>query len=226
MRFSTLYKTAALVLILVLIGSNLIVPGGDDTMYSRFEDAETDPNAPGIDSDGDGLKDILEDINRNGLIDGSEDYPTDPYNPDTDSDGIEDGVEFEYWSERRIDKINIPNWIMRYSDGLEEAILTLEALSPYSDLDRDGIINLLDPDSVGLGFNGEADPNHPPASQSLPLRSLFGREVLALGDIKSDLGLLRECAGQPPTVVLPHVHLQPHGNVELPVIVALDAPHV
>ena len=42
------------------------------------------------DWDNDGLTDIEEDVNGNGIVDVGE---TDPYNPDTDGDGIYDGIE-------------------------------------------------------------------------------------------------------------------------------------
>ncbi|MAA80403.1 MAG: hypothetical protein CL916_14200, partial [Deltaproteobacteria bacterium] len=42
------------------------------------------------DGDGDGIDDIDEDINGNGIVDEGE---TDPNNPDTDDDGIDDGVD-------------------------------------------------------------------------------------------------------------------------------------
>lgn len=48
------------------------------------------PQLAGVDSDGDGIPDILEDPNRNGLVDPGE---TDPDNPDTDGDGLSDGLE-------------------------------------------------------------------------------------------------------------------------------------
>lgn len=43
-----------------------------------------------VDSDGDGLPDIFEDLNRNCLVDSGE---TDPFNPDSDGDGLLDGDE-------------------------------------------------------------------------------------------------------------------------------------
>jgi len=45
---------------------------------------------PPLDSDGDGLPDIIEDRDRDGRIDPGE---TDPNNPDTDGDGLLDGIE-------------------------------------------------------------------------------------------------------------------------------------
>ena len=44
------------------------------------------------DSDGDGLMDVEEDVNGNGVVDEGE---TDPHNPDTDGDGMPDGWEVE-----------------------------------------------------------------------------------------------------------------------------------
>jgi hypothetical protein len=44
----------------------------------------------GADWDGDGLTDVEEDVNGNGIVDVGE---TDPYNWDTDGDGISDGIE-------------------------------------------------------------------------------------------------------------------------------------
>ncbi|MBN2505725.1 MAG: sulfatase-like hydrolase/transferase [Verrucomicrobia bacterium] len=48
------------------------------------------PNLPGVDTDGDGLSDLTEDPNRNGLRDAVE---TDPDLADTDGDGTPDGAE-------------------------------------------------------------------------------------------------------------------------------------
>ena len=48
----------------------------------------TEPNE--ADTDGDGLTDGQEDLDRDGLRDPDE---TDPLNSDTDSDGLNDGVE-------------------------------------------------------------------------------------------------------------------------------------
>ena len=44
------------------------------------------PNPPTVDSDGDGITDLNEDPNRNGIVDLGE---TDPDNADSDSDGAE-----------------------------------------------------------------------------------------------------------------------------------------
>ena len=47
------------------------------------------------DSDEDGILDVVEDANHNGVVDSGE---TDPDNPDTDGDGIQDGTELGYTS--------------------------------------------------------------------------------------------------------------------------------
>lgn len=62
-----------------------IAPGdlGDEGSANCYVD-------PDADSDGDGLLDIYEDLNRNCLVDEGE---TDPFNPDTDGDGLLDGDE-------------------------------------------------------------------------------------------------------------------------------------
>lgn len=44
------------------------------------------------DTDNDGLPDILEDVNGNGIVDDNE---TDPNDPDTDADGLIDGIEMD-----------------------------------------------------------------------------------------------------------------------------------
>ena len=121
-------------------------------MFSNLESAEQSDNPPGIDSDGDGLRDIHEDINRNGLIDRLELYPTDPYNPDTDGDGMNDGDENNYWIRRVEERDPIPNWIVIYSRDLDEALEGLTLLLPDRDIDGDGKLNILDPDSDNDGI--------------------------------------------------------------------------
>ena len=55
-----------------------------------------------LDSDGDGINDVIEDKNGNGIVDPGE---TDPFNPDTDGDGILDGMNNDplLTSEEKID---------------------------------------------------------------------------------------------------------------------------
>ena len=64
------------------------------------------------DWDGDGLNDIAEDVNGNGIVDVGE---TDPYNWDTDGDGLSDGI-----------------------DGLSDSAEDADALINALDLDSDG----------------------------------------------------------------------------------------
>ena len=152
MRFTTLFQSAAVLFVLVILVSSLILPAGDRSMYSNLESAERSDSSPGIDSDGDGLRDIQEDINRNGYIDGAEVYPTDPYNNDTDGDGIEDGTENSLWSDRVRRRDPIPNWLLRYSRGIDEAVEGMALLLPDRDLDGDGRANIMDPDSDNDGL--------------------------------------------------------------------------
>jgi uncharacterized membrane protein len=67
------------------------------------------------DWDGDGIPDVEEDANQNGIVDVGE---TDPWNPDTDGDGISDGIE------------NPPDDRTRDTDG--------DGLINALDLDSDG----------------------------------------------------------------------------------------
>ncbi len=66
-----------------------------NSQWSRFSSNLTDdpilmPLLPGVDLDGDGIDDNVEDPNRNGLVDPGE---TDPDNADSDGDGTRDGAE-------------------------------------------------------------------------------------------------------------------------------------
>lgn len=60
----------------------------------RFDDTTTaatcEVATPGVDTDGDGIQDVVEDRNLNCVVDPGE---TDPLNPDTDGDGLFDGEE-------------------------------------------------------------------------------------------------------------------------------------
>ncbi len=87
----------------------------------------------GADWDGDGLSDIVEDVNGNGIVDVGE---TDPYNYDTDGDGISDGIEGLVDSpEDADDLINALDWD---SDG-DFIPDTVEEQIQAGDTERDGI---------------------------------------------------------------------------------------
>lgn len=97
-----------------------------------------DPGNP--DSDGDGIEDGIEDMNRNGWVDGSE---SDPSIADTDGDGTEDGIEFT----GDFDADGVPDFDMRLiSNGRN-----CNPPSEIYDLDCDGIVNSRDEDSDNDG---------------------------------------------------------------------------
>ena len=93
--------------------------------YDPAETLDTDLDGIGnnadLDDDNDGLFDIDEDINGNGIVDAGE---TDSLNPDTDSDGFNDGEELDAGSDP-LDSESIPT----IADG---------------DINQDGIVNVLD----------------------------------------------------------------------------------
>ena len=119
--------------------------------------------AGGSDSDSDGLKDLEEDANMNGLLDHFEISPTSPFNYDTDSDGIPDGEEYNYWVHRS--ETEPPGTLAEISAALGE-IETMELLGPLGDIDFDGLPNVIDydSDSDGLGDGEELKLALDPAS--------------------------------------------------------------
>ncbi|EPX57790.1 putative internalin [Cystobacter fuscus DSM 2262] len=92
----------------------------------------------GLDSDGDGLPNTIEDKNNNGTVDPGE---TDPNNPDSDGDGIKDGVE----------------------DANGNGILDPDETDPLNpDSDGDGIKDgVEDTNHNGTRDPGETDPRNP-----------------------------------------------------------------
>ncbi len=152
MRFETAFRTVAVLVVLLLVVSNLVDPTSTETMYTKdLGDLGTD-TIPGIDSDGDGLKDTDEDVNLNGRMDSGESSPTDPFNKDSDGDGWEDGAEFDHYSERSVNITTVPNWIKRYSSDRSTLLVMMASLSPTGDPDGDGLPNILDPDSDNDGL--------------------------------------------------------------------------
>ncbi len=149
MRFGTIYRTIAVVLVIVIIFSNLVRFTDDGGMFTRDLGDSGSDEVPGIDSDGDGLRDTDEDLNRNGRTDEGESSPTDPYNKDTDGDGLEDGDEYDLFKDRSVNSSSTTSWISTF--GKEEAIILsmISSLSPTGDIDKDGLPNILDPDSDG-----------------------------------------------------------------------------
>jgi hypothetical protein len=107
---------------------------------------------PGIyqdDSDNDGILDVIEDANHNGIVDSGE---TDPNNPDTDGDGIQDGTELGHTSE----DIEPGTDTAFFQPDLDPSTKT-NPLNPDTDGDRfkDGIE---DANQNGRVDKGETDP--------------------------------------------------------------------
>ena len=96
------------------------------------------PDDAGLDRDGDGIPDDLEDRNGNGRVDPGE---TDPLDPDTDGDGINDGIEDADRDGNRDPGETDPTRADTDGDNL---------LDGAEDADRDGTV---DP--------GETDPRNP-----------------------------------------------------------------
>ena len=101
------------------------------------------------DSDDDGILDVSEDANHNGMVDSGE---TDPNNPDTDNDGIQDGTELGF----TFADIEPGTDTAFFQPDLDPATKT-DPLNPDTDGDRfkDGIE---DANQNGRVDPGEADP--------------------------------------------------------------------
>ena len=152
MRLPAFYKAAAVVILVLLLAANLTDQRTKGPFHSRLEGAEEGGSPPGIDSDGDGLKDTHEDIDLDGRVSGSERVPTSPFNPDTDSDGLQDGNEYEYWSRRAEGSGDLPNFMSRFEINSGYTYNPTAVLLPRGDLDLDGMVNIIDPDSDGDGI--------------------------------------------------------------------------
>jgi hypothetical protein len=160
MRLPTLYITILTLAVLVLSGSMLINIGPADMMHEPWSDHDGGTQAPGIDTDGDGLKDVDEDLDLDGMIDGSELYPTHPYNRDTDGDGIDDGTELELLTNRSLGIGGTPSWLDRLLTGTKADLRLFLMMDPLSDLDGDSIANILDPDMDGDGIIDGVEIGH------------------------------------------------------------------
>ena len=110
-----------------------------------------------IDRDGDGLADLLEDKNKNGVVDAGE---SDPLNPDTDSDTVPDGFD---------NCLLVPNANPRDTNGDGYGNLC------DTDLNNDGITDFLDLGrfkSVFFTNNADADFNGDGVADFLDLGTL------------------------------------------------------
>jgi transglutaminase-like putative cysteine protease len=113
--------------------------------HDPYDKVKEDTIVPGIDSDGDLLKDIDE-IS----------IGTNPLAPDTDGDGLRDGEEYEFWRDRYNEEnesypAGLLKWLKdRHPNLTPEQILN--QYKPTGDLDGDGLSNILDADSDGDGL--------------------------------------------------------------------------
>jgi hypothetical protein len=103
------------------------------------------------DSDDDGIRDVAEDTNHNGLVDEGE---TDPKNPDTDNDGLQDGTELGY----TLQNVGGGTDLSLFQPDLDPASTT-DPLDADSDDDnrQDGDE---DRNHNGRKDSNETDPNH------------------------------------------------------------------
>ncbi len=160
MRSSIIFAGAVLLLLITVTVSNVIDPTQDPHDYTLDDAPVDEKEIPGIDTDGDGLKDTQEDIDQNGVLTRGEISPTDPYNADTDGDGLDDGMEYELYSSRTKNTTETPNWIKRFYSDPDDYLTVLDTLGPLGDIDLDGRCNILDPDSDGDGIpDGEEVEN-------------------------------------------------------------------
>jgi len=109
--------------------------------HHQYDKTPFDNIIPGVDSDGDMLGDDME-----------EEIGTDPNDPDTDRDMLGDGVEYDFWRSKKAEVSDgLPGWIQnKWKD--EKATEILKRYEPTGDLDGDGLINILDPDSDDDGL--------------------------------------------------------------------------
>ncbi len=133
--FASLLVVFALVIWAVPVGAYYYDRDGDglEDFFESKHGIHGTVNDEGADWDGDGLTDLEEDANGNGIVDIGE---TDPYNYDTDGDGISDGIEgLEDSPEDADTLINALDWD---SDGDFIPDTVEEQIQP-GDTERDGV---------------------------------------------------------------------------------------
>ncbi len=148
----------------------------------RWDQLPDDPNE-WSDLDGDGIGDRADDDDDgDGLTDQDELdlYHSNPRDNDSDGDGLSDGQEVMAHGSRINQDLDgdgePPLWD---PDVDQDAVLDGDELSPFTDLDNDGLIGLLDADSDGDGVDDFLDLE-PSAYRSLADAQLW-RENVPIG---------------------------------------------
>ncbi len=103
----------------------------DQTLYGAIVKSEDFSNDPDRDTDNDGIPDIIEDTNMNGIV---EFWETDPENVDSDGDGIQDGTELGY----NFDTVSLDTDLSTFIPDLDPTSISNPVLS---DSDGDGVLD-------------------------------------------------------------------------------------
>ncbi|MCB9528231.1 MAG: hypothetical protein H6701_07555, partial [Myxococcales bacterium] len=111
---------------------------------------------PGLDRDGDGIPDEIEDANGNGRVDVGE---TDPNDPDTDGDGINDGIEDANRNGQRDPGETDPTRADTDGDTL---------LDGEEDADRDGVLDPGETDPRTADTDGDGRSDHREVRGEIP----------------------------------------------------------
>ena len=167
----------------ITIFGTQLTPGHKESQHEKYDDAGEGDIQEGYDSDGDGLLDTEEDSNNNGVFDLILDE-TDKLDPDSDDDGLKDGEEYQWWENRHTQQENsenIPAWLKLRHPELSEAQL-YELYKPKGDLDRDGLVNILDIDSDNDGLLDGYEVNFLNTDPANPDSDFDG--VLDSGDLR------------------------------------------
>ena len=154
------------VTVYAIVDSGDVVFESDEANNTHFQSVSVSSTL--MDSDGDGLLDIDEDVNGNGVVETNE---TDPNDADTDNDGIMDGVEDANQNgivdSGETDPCNIDTDGDGIQDGTELGY-TINDIGPDTDtnvfqpdLDPTTTTDPLEEDTDGDGLlDGEEDINH------------------------------------------------------------------